>query len=60
MELVKYGGSIRLNETTQQYYREIDPTKPQYAGKPSEEIDQAWADLLKGEWEKLLGRDGSH
>jgi len=46
--MVTYGGAIRLNETTQEYYREIDPTKPQYAGKPSKEIDQAWTDLLHG------------
>jgi hypothetical protein len=47
LEVVRYGGSIKLNETSQQYYRDIDPTKPQYAGKPSEEVDKAWANLLR-------------
>jgi len=56
LEVVRYGGSIKLNETTQQYYRDIDPTKPQYAGKPSMEIDKAWANLLRGEW-RLLAED---
>lgn len=48
LEKVIYGSAIRLNETTQEYYREHDPSKPQYGGKPSKEIDEAWEDLLYG------------
>lgn len=43
-----FTGKFYYNEETQMIEREVDPTKPQYAGPPSPEIDAAWAELLRG------------
>ncbi|RDW91741.1 hypothetical protein BP5796_02906 [Coleophoma crateriformis] len=46
--LVEYAftGGIQIDENGK-LYREVDPSKPQYAGEPSPEIDKAWDDLLE-------------
>jgi len=51
---VTFGSRIKYNETSQTYYRETDATKPQYVGKPSKEIDDAWEDLLSGTFSKQI------
>ena len=43
-----FTGKFYYNDETQMIEREVDPTKPQYAGPPSPEIDAAWAELLRG------------
>lgn len=48
IQKVTYTSALRYNSTSKEYYREFDPTKPQYVGKPSPEIDKAWNDLLAG------------
>lgn len=55
MELVRYTNAFRYNATDKTYYREFNPTEPQYVGTPSPEIDEAWNDLLHG---KLTFQNG--
>lgn len=43
-----FTGGIQVDESGK-LYREVDPSKPQYAGAPSPEIDKSWDDLLGGE-----------
>ncbi|KAF4637376.1 hypothetical protein G7Y89_g727 [Cudoniella acicularis] len=50
MKQVVYTSAFRYNETSDSYYREFDPTEPQYVGKPSPEIDNAWHKLLQGQY----------
>lgn len=49
-ELVRYTNAFRYNATDKTYYREFDPKEPQYVGTPSPEIDDAWNELLRGEF----------
>ena len=46
---VMFTNALRYNETSKEYYREHDAWETQYVGKPSEEIDGAWEELLGGE-----------
>lgn len=43
LEEVRFTGGIKENK--EGFYREIDPSQPQYVGAPSPEIDKAWEDL---------------
>lgn len=50
MQNVTYTGALRYNDTDSTYYREVDPSVPQYVGRPSPEIDKNWMGLLAGEY----------
>ncbi|KAH8589388.1 hypothetical protein B0O99DRAFT_337811 [Bisporella sp. PMI_857] len=50
IQQVTYTSAFRYNETSQRYYREFDPNLPQYVGVPSPKIDDAWEELLKGQY----------
>ncbi|PIG81013.1 hypothetical protein AARAC_006062 [Aspergillus arachidicola] len=52
-----FTGKFYYNEETQMIEREVDPTKPQYAGPPSPEIDAAWAELLRGEFPAITDQE---
>ncbi|KAG0647667.1 Cyclochlorotine biosynthesis O [Hyphodiscus hymeniophilus] len=50
IQKVTYTSALRYNATSDTYYRDFDPSTPQYVGKPNADIDQAWSDLLKGQY----------
>ncbi|KAE8358393.1 hypothetical protein BDV27DRAFT_163623 [Aspergillus caelatus] len=54
-----FTGKFYYNEETQMIEREVDPTKPQYAGPPSPEIDAAWAELLRGEFPAITDQEAA-
>lgn len=43
-----FSGKLAFNAEIGKVYRDIDLSKPQYFGLPSPEIDDAWADLMRG------------
>jgi hypothetical protein len=43
-----FTGKFAFNQETGKVYRDIDPSQPQYFGPPSPEIDDAWADMMRG------------
>jgi hypothetical protein len=48
LDKVTYTSAFRYNETSKSYYREFDPTLPQYVGAPGPELDKSWRKLLVG------------
>ncbi|KAH6662863.1 hypothetical protein B0J14DRAFT_662461 [Halenospora varia] len=50
MKQVVYTSAFRYNESSDGYYRDTDPTEPQYVGKPSKEIDDNWHKLLHDQY----------
>ena len=50
IERVTYTSVFSYNASSDTYYRDFDPTAPKYVGLPSPEIDQAWMDLLAGQY----------
>ncbi|KAB8208585.1 hypothetical protein BDV34DRAFT_222267 [Aspergillus parasiticus] len=54
-----FTGKFYYNEETQMIEREVDSTKPQYAGPPSPEIDAAWAELLRGEFPAITDQEAT-
>ncbi|KAH8805228.1 hypothetical protein F5884DRAFT_859837 [Xylogone sp. PMI_703] len=53
LKRVKFTGGIKFDEngTT---YRAVDPEAVQYVGEPSETIDRAWRQLIRGEGVDLI------
>jgi hypothetical protein len=45
-----FTGKLTYDPNKRQAYRDIDPTQPQYFGKPSFEMEAAWEDLLRSEF----------
>lgn len=43
-------GELAYNITSKELYREVDPTEPQYFGRPSPLIDAAWKELMTDEY----------
>lgn len=43
-----FSGKLAFNEEIGKVYRDIDSSEPQYFGPPSPDIDDAWADLMRG------------
>jgi hypothetical protein len=43
-----FSGKLAFNKEIGKVYRDVNPSEPQYFGLPSPEIDNAWADLLRG------------
>ncbi|OGM49341.1 hypothetical protein ABOM_003616 [Aspergillus bombycis] len=54
-----FTGKFFYNDETQKIEREVDPTRPQYAGPPSPEIDAAWAELLRGEFPAITEEEAA-
>lgn len=50
LQEVTYTSKFTYNATDDSYYREFDPAMPQYVGAPTPEIDEAWEDLLAGQY----------
>ncbi|KAK6707500.1 hypothetical protein SNK04_008483 [Fusarium graminearum] len=46
LKITNFDDLLRYNTTSQQVYREMDPSLPQYFGTPSPAIDEAWEKLL--------------
>ncbi|CAG8975630.1 hypothetical protein HYALB_00008389 [Hymenoscyphus albidus] len=46
----KYTATFRTNDTADTVYIEYGPNDPKYVGEPSPEIDEAWHNLLKGQY----------
>ncbi|KAH7348703.1 hypothetical protein BKA65DRAFT_584537 [Rhexocercosporidium sp. MPI-PUGE-AT-0058] len=59
LQQVTYTSAFRYNETSQGYYREYEPTAPQYVGTPNKDIDKAWGELLSGQY-LVLSEEEAH
>lgn len=56
----RFTNDLHLNITTQQLYNEpLDPNEILYIGEPSKAIDQAWDDLLKGQYVALTSEEAA-
>ncbi|CEJ87111.1 hypothetical protein VHEMI04306 [[Torrubiella] hemipterigena] len=51
---VKFTGGIKFAEDGTAY-RHVEPGTTQYVGKPSDEIDLAWEELIRGQVVDLIG-----
>ena len=47
---VEFDDQLQYNNPTHEFWREFDPSLPQYFGKPNPQIDHAWAHLLLGKF----------
>lgn len=47
-----FTGKLAFNQEIGKVYRHVDPSQPQYFGTPSHEIDAAWADLMRGKFNR--------
>jgi hypothetical protein len=45
-----FTGKLSYVPLKRKLYRDIDPTQPQYFGKPNPEMDALWDDLLRNEF----------
>lgn len=50
LEKTIFTSPLCYNATSNELYREFDPSQPQYVGTPSPEIDAAWESLLGGQY----------
>jgi hypothetical protein len=45
-----FDDQLQYNDTSKEFWRDLDTSLPQYFGPPGPEIDRAWAELLRGEF----------
>ncbi|KAL4995600.1 hypothetical protein BDV10DRAFT_187925 [Aspergillus recurvatus] len=50
LEKTTFTSPLRYNTTSNELYRDFDPSLPQYIGVPSPELDAAWESLLRGQF----------
>ncbi|KAJ5502180.1 hypothetical protein N7463_005054 [Penicillium fimorum] len=54
-----FSGRLAFDEEIGKVYRDIDLSAPQYFGLPSPEIDDAWADLMRGEFVRMTDEEAA-
>jgi hypothetical protein len=54
-----FTGKLSYDPISRQPFRDIDPTQPQYFGKPGPEIDAAWEDLLRNEFTPMSASEAA-
>ncbi|KAJ5373401.1 hypothetical protein N7517_005407 [Penicillium concentricum] len=54
-----FSGKLAFDEEIGKVYRDIDLSAPQYFGLPSPEIDDAWADLMRGEFVRMTDEEAA-
>jgi hypothetical protein len=54
-----FTGKLTYDPIKQHPYRDIDPTQPQYFGKPSPEIEKSWDDLLHNEFTPMTANEAA-
>ncbi|KAI0424463.1 hypothetical protein F5Y09DRAFT_353404 [Xylaria sp. FL1042] len=54
---VKFTGGLKFDENGTTYYRAVEPGVPQYVGEPSDELDQRWRSLIRGQAADLRGEE---
>ncbi|KAJ5919450.1 hypothetical protein N7466_010393 [Penicillium verhagenii] len=52
-----FSGKLAFSKENGKVYRDIDSSQPQYFGLPSPDIDNAWADILRGEFVRMTDEE---